>query len=63
MGRPKKDAKYLNVYLSRQVYEDFAKFCEEFGQSKSLATERAINLYMEEMRKKNSTGKGTDANE
>lgn len=63
MGRPKKDAKYLNVYLTRQVYEEFAAFCEEFGQSKSLATERAINLYMEDMRKKNNTVKGTSVNE
>ncbi len=52
MARQKKDAKYLNVYISRDVHEKFDKFCEELGQSKSLATERALVLYMEAMTKK-----------
>lgn len=52
MSRPKKDAKYLNVYLDRKIYEDFEKFCIEMGQSKTLAAERALQMYMREMRKK-----------
>lgn len=51
MGRPKKDAKYLNVYIERKIHEDFDKFCEEVGQSKTVATERALCLYMDAMRK------------
>ena len=52
MARAKKDAKYLNVYISRETYEKFDKFCEEMGQSKSLAADRALVLYMEAMTKK-----------
>lgn len=51
MSRPKKDAKYLNVYIQRQVHEDFDEFCKTVGQSKTVATERALKLYMKLMRK------------
>ena len=65
MGRLKKDAKYLNVYLHRDVYEDFTKFCETVGQSKSLAAERALVAYMDNFNIKScastqDTKKGTD---
>lgn len=51
MARPKKDGKYLNVYVEQRIYDDFEKFCEDMGQSKTTATERALQLYMEHMRK------------
>lgn len=51
MSRPKKDAKYLNVYIHRPLHEEFDKFCESVGQSKTVATERALRLYMDSMRK------------
>lgn len=46
MGRPKKDAKYLNVYIRRDIYDKFSKFCSELGQSKTVAAERALEQYM-----------------
>lgn len=67
MGRPRKDAKYLNVYVSRDVYNDFTMFCQDIGQSKSLAAERAIKAYMESMTSlqsgmtKKETEKGTNS--
>lgn len=51
MSRPKKDAKYLNVYIERAIHEEFDEFCTELGQSKTVATERALRLYMDTMRK------------
>jgi hypothetical protein len=54
MSRPKKDGKYLNVYIQRKVFEEFADFCEDVGQSKSTATERALELYMQSMKKSSS---------
>ena len=51
MARPKKDGKYLNVYVEQNIYDDFEKFCEDMGQSKTTATERALRLYMDAMRK------------
>lgn len=49
MSRPKKDAKYLNVYIERDIHEQFDEFCRKFGQSKTVATERALKMYMKEM--------------
>lgn len=51
MARPKKEAKYLNVYLDKQVYDDLSTFCEKSGQSKTLAVERAIQMYIGDMSK------------
>lgn len=51
MSRPKKDAKYLNVYIERKTHEEFDEFCAKIGQSKTVATERALRLYMDMMYK------------
>lgn len=60
MARPKKDAKYLNVYIERSIYEKFDDFCKTVGQSKTVATERALTLYMDDMSKKfSSSAEGT----
>lgn len=47
MDREKKDAKYLNVHIHREVYDEFARVCEELGQSKTVAAERALKMYIE----------------
>lgn len=49
--RQKKNGKYLNVYIDESVHRDFAEFCSKIGQSKSLAVQRAIMLYMKAMKK------------
>lgn len=49
--RKKKDAKYLNVYLDRKLHEEFEDFCKDIGQNKTVATERAIRMYMDAMNK------------
>ena len=47
MGRPKKDAKYLNVYIERSIYDEFTDLCDKLGQSKTVAAERALRCYMD----------------
>lgn len=47
MGRPKKDAKYLNVYIEKNIYTRLENFCKEQGQSKTVAAERALTMYMD----------------
>lgn len=54
MSRPKKDAKYLNVYIERKTHEELEEFCKKSGQSKTVATERALRLYMDTMYKHNN---------
>ncbi len=48
MPRAKKDAKILNVKLSTPIYEKLEKFCEESGQSKTVAVERFLNKCLDE---------------
>lgn len=52
MAKAKKDAVYLNVYIERTTLERLNKFCEEIGGNKSVTTDKAINMYIDEMEKK-----------
>ena len=47
MPRPKKDGRYLNLYLDRALHE---QFCESLGQTKTVAAERAFRMYMDAMK-------------
>lgn len=51
MSRQKKDAKYLNVYIERSIYDRFEEFCKKHGQSKTAASELALTQYMDRMEK------------
>ena len=50
MPRPKKDGRYLNLYLDRTLHEEFEQFCEPLGQTKTVAAERALRMYMDTMK-------------
>ena len=52
MAKAKKDAAYLNVYIERTTLARLNKFCEEIGGNKSVTTDKAINMYIDEMEKK-----------
>lgn len=39
MPRPKKDGRYLNLYLDRALHEEFEQFCESPGQTKKHISE------------------------
>ena len=60
MPRQKKDAKILNIKLASAVNDKLERFCEESGQTKTVAVERfsdkCLNEYFEkpeELRKPN----------
>lgn len=48
MPRPKKDARNLNIKLDREIFEKLERFCEESGQSKTVAVERFLNKALDE---------------
>lgn len=48
MPRPKKDSKVLNIKLSVSVYNKLEEFCDESGQTKTLAVERFLNKCLNE---------------
>lgn len=50
MPRPKKDGRYLNLYLDRALHDEFEQFCERLGQTKTVAAERALRMYMDAMK-------------
>ena len=47
MGRPKKNGTYINVCIETPIYERLVELCEEVGQSKTTAVERALLAYLD----------------
>lgn len=52
MARPKKNGTYLNVCIQTPIYERLKAMCDDAGQSKTIAVERALTLYLDEYEKK-----------
>ncbi len=48
MARLKKDNTPTSFRLATDVYERLERFCEESGQSKTVAVERAITMYIDD---------------
>lgn len=48
MARPKKNGTYLNVCIETTIYERLQKLCDEAGQTKTIAVERALSSYIDE---------------
>lgn len=48
MPRQKKDAKILNIKLAISVNDKLERFCEESGQSKTVAVERFLDKCLDE---------------
>lgn len=47
MARPKKNGTYLNVCIESTIYERLEKLCDEAGQTKTIAVERALIAYLD----------------
>ena len=52
MARPKKNGTYLNVCIETPIYERLERLCEDAGQTKTVAAERALNAYLDEYEEK-----------
>lgn len=52
MGRPKKNGTYLNICIETPIYERLEALCEDAGQTKTVAVERALKLYLDDYEKK-----------
>lgn len=52
MARPKKNGTYLNVCIDTPVYDRLADYCEESGQPKTVAVERALTFYLNDYEEK-----------
>lgn len=47
MGREKKNNVQICVRISEGVSNKLAQYCEDAGQSKGIAVERALEMYIE----------------
>ena len=52
MARAKKNGTYLNVCIETPIYERLERLCEDAGQTKTVAVERALSEYLENYEKK-----------
>ena len=48
MPRPKKDYVLFNMRVDRTVMNRFNEYCEEMGQTKTLAFERIVSSYIDQ---------------
>ena len=48
MPRPKKDNDPLSLRIEKNVYDRLTQYCEDSGQTKTLAIERALMVYIDE---------------
>ena len=48
MARPKKNGTYLNVCIETPIYERLVKLCDDAGQTKTVAVERALMAYLDD---------------
>lgn len=49
MAKPKKDGQFINVYLDRNLHDRLCYYAEEMGQTKTLAIERILKKYFDEV--------------
>lgn len=47
MPRQKKEARILNIRLATPINDKLERFCEESGQSKTVAVERFLNQCLD----------------
>ena len=52
MARPKKEGRKVSFYMDAQIVNRLEQYCEEMGQSKTLAVERIIKAHLDEHDKK-----------
>lgn len=47
MPRHKKDAHPISLKMDQATYDRLDEFCDRAGQPKTVAIERAVNLYID----------------
>lgn len=47
MARAKKDGIHINYYIEKHVKEMLDEYCDDVGQTNTLAVERILSSYLE----------------
>ena len=48
MARAKKDGVFINYYIKKDIKEKLDKYCEEVGQTNTMAVERILSKFLDE---------------
>ncbi len=48
MARQKKEAHPFSIRMDKETYDRLVDYCERSGQPKTLAIERAINMFIDD---------------
>lgn len=48
MARAKKDGVFINYYIKKDIKEKLDKYCEDVGQTNTMAVERILGKYLDE---------------
>lgn len=48
MPRAKKDGVYINYYIRKDVKDKLEQYCDEVGQTATMAIERILDEYLTE---------------
>ncbi|SFO83370.1 Ribbon-helix-helix domain-containing protein [Acidaminococcus fermentans] len=52
MTRVKKDGKFLNCFIKREILEQLATYSDDTGIPKTTVVEKALKKYLDEVMKK-----------
>lgn len=58
MAQIKKDAKIINMKIEKSIYAKLDQFCEETGLSKTAATEKILEQYLNDYLKQPENMRG-----
>lgn len=47
MARPRKESHPFSIKMDAETYERLQAYCEKSGQSKTIAIERAVNMFID----------------
>ena len=47
MAKPKKDGRYINFFMDRNLFERLAYYADEKGQTKTMAMERILKEHLD----------------
>lgn len=48
MARAKKDGVYINYYIQKDIKDRLDKYCEDVGQTNTMAIERILKQFLDE---------------
>lgn len=48
MPRPKKDGVHINYYIQKDIKARLDNYCEEVGQTNTIAIERILKQFLDE---------------